>query len=120
MTARRPPEKKIKAKIPNRSRSTSAYVMDRLAAAMGPIRNEGLTQHVIRELKRSILQEEDCDTRGTAAPERELANLLGISRGSLRQALKALQVMGVLKIIHGSETFCRKRQKAFWAIRNIY
>jgi len=104
MTARRPPEKKVKTKIPNRSRSTSAYVMDRLAAAMGPIRNEGLTQHVIRELKRSILQK--IVTPGERLPpERELANLLGISRGSLRQALKALQVMGVLKIVHGSGAF---------------
>jgi GntR family transcriptional repressor for pyruvate dehydrogenase complex len=71
---------------------------------MGPIRNEGLTQHVIRELKRSILQK--IVTPGERLPpERELATMLGISRGSLRQALKALQVMGVLKIVHGSGTF---------------
>lgn len=104
MTTRKPPEKKVKAKKVNRSDSTSAHVMDRLAAAMGPIRNEGLTQHVIRELKRSILQK--IVTPGERLPpERELANLLGISRGSLRQALKALQVMGVLKIVHGSGAF---------------
>lgn len=104
MTTRRPPEKKAKAQKTGRPNHNSAYVLNRLATAMGPIRNEGLTQHVIRELKRCILQK--IVTPGERLPpERELATLLGISRGSLRQALKALQVMGVLKIVHGSGAF---------------
>lgn len=104
MTTRRPPASKTNAKKISRSNHASAYVLDRLATAMGPIRNEGLTQHVVRELKRSILQK--IVTPGERLPpERELATLLGISRGSLRQALKALQVMGVLKIVHGSGAF---------------
>ncbi len=103
MATRRSREK-VEAMNTGRSNSASAYVLDRLATAMGPIRNEGLTEHVIRELKRSILQK--IVTPGERLPpERELATLLGISRGSLRQALKALQVMGVLKIVHGSGAF---------------
>ena len=71
---------------------------------MGPIRAEYLTENVVRQLKSSIL-------RGAIKPgerlppERELASILGISRGSLRQALKALQVMGVLDVVHGSGAY---------------
>jgi GntR family transcriptional repressor for pyruvate dehydrogenase complex len=88
----------------NSPRKDSAIVLDRLATAMGPIRNEGLTQHVIRELKRCILQRL-VRPGERLPPERELAGLFGISRGSLRQALRALQVMGVLEIIHGSGAY---------------
>ena len=71
---------------------------------MSPIRNEGLTENVIRELKRCVLQKL-IRPGERLPPERELAILLGVSRGSLRQALKALQVMGVLNIVHGSGTY---------------
>jgi GntR family transcriptional regulator, transcriptional repressor for pyruvate dehydrogenase complex len=59
---------------------------------------------VVRQLK-------DCIRRRIITPgerlppERELAALLEISRGSLREALKALQVMGVLNVIQGSGTY---------------
>lgn len=96
---------------PASPRKSSANVLDRLATAMGPIRNEGLTQHVIRELKRSILQRL-VRPGERLPPERELATLFGISRGSLRQALKALQVMGVLEIIHGSGTYLSEAAEA--------
>ena len=41
-------------------------------------------------------------------PERELAEQLGISRNSLREALKVLEAMDVLEIRHGSGIFLRK------------
>jgi len=84
--------------------STQASALARLAKEMGPIRTEDLTENVVRQIKASIL-------RGAIKPgerlppERELAALLKISRGSLRQALKALQIMGVLEVIHGSGTY---------------
>lgn len=90
-------------------RTTS--VLGRLASAMGPIRNEGLTQHVIRELRRSILQGL-VKPGERLPPERHLSSLLGISRGSLRQALKALQVMGVFEIVHGSGTYLSENAEA--------
>jgi GntR family transcriptional repressor for pyruvate dehydrogenase complex len=41
--------------------------------------------------------------RGDKLPtEREMAESLGISRSSLREALSSLQSMGVVKIVHGS------------------
>lgn len=41
-------------------------------------------------------------------PERELAEQLGISRNSLREALKVLEAMNVVEIRHGSGIFLRK------------
>ena len=85
-----------------RLNASSALV--RLAKEMGPIRTEDLTGNVVRQIKASII-------RGVIKPgerlppERELAALLQISRGSLRQALKALQIMGVLEVVHGSGTY---------------
>ena len=45
---------------------------------------------------------------GKLPPERELAEQLGISRNSLREALKVLEAMDVLEIRHGSGIFLRK------------
>ena len=90
-------------------RSNHSSALMRLAKEMGPIRTEDLTENVVRQLKASIL-------RGAIKPgerlppERELAALLKISRGSLRQALKALQIMGVLEVIHGSGTYLAKQR----------
>lgn len=84
--------------------SNQSSALMRLAKEMGPIRTEDLTESVVRQIKASI-------RRGVIKPgerlppERELAALLKISRGSLRQALKALQIMGVLEVIHGSGTY---------------
>jgi GntR family transcriptional repressor for pyruvate dehydrogenase complex len=83
----------------------------RLAKVLGPIRTEGLTENVVRQLK-------DCVRRRIITPgerlppERELAALLKISRGSLRQALKALQVMGVLNVVQGSGAYLADRAEA--------
>ena len=40
--------------------------------------------------------------------ERELAEMLNVSRTSMRQALKALDVLGVLEIRHGARTYLNK------------
>ena len=41
-------------------------------------------------------------------PERELVSLLGIGRNSVREALKALEALGVVEIKHGSGVYLRK------------
>ncbi|MFP4378269.1 MAG: FadR/GntR family transcriptional regulator [Spirochaetales bacterium] len=38
-------------------------------------------------------------------PERELALQLGVSRGPLREAMKVLAALGVVKIVHGGGTY---------------
>ena len=65
---------------------------------------QGLTEQLIDSIKSWVLQ-------GVIAPndrlppERELAARLKVSRSSLRQALKTLEVMGVLAARQGSGTY---------------
>jgi len=79
-------------------------VTDRLAAELGPLQFEGLTEHLVRQMKTWVL-------RGLVQPgerlppERELAAMLSVSRASVRQALKVLQVMGVLEVRQGSGNY---------------
>lgn len=56
---------------------------------------QSVTQHVIATFKR--LMAEGVISPGCRLPtERELAQILGVSRSSLRQALKVLEIMGVI------------------------
>src|SRR5688572_3824884 len=63
-----------------------------------------LTEQLVESMKSWVLQ-------GALAPgerlppERELAALFKVSRSSLRQALKTLEVMGVLEARQGSGTY---------------
>jgi GntR family transcriptional repressor for pyruvate dehydrogenase complex len=88
----------------NQRKPPKSTALIRLAKEMGPIKAEDLTENVVRQFKACIL-------RGVIKPgerlppERELAALLNISRGSLRRALMALQIMGVLNVVHGSGAY---------------
>src|SRR5579872_2452347 len=78
--------------------------LGRIARQLGTVRKVGLTGQLIEKLKSLIL-------KGVLSPgqrlpsERQLAELLSVSRPSLRQALKTLQVMGVLEIRQGSGNY---------------
>ncbi len=85
-------------------KSDQSAALLRLAKEMGPVRTECLTENVVRQLKNSI-RRKIIKPGERLPPERELASLLNISRGSLRQALKALQIMGVLNVVHGSGAY---------------
>jgi len=86
------------------SRDRSLKKLDRIAEQLGTVRREGLTQQLVQKF-------EDLVLHGTISagerlpPERELADMLGVSRSSLRQALKALQIMGVLEVRQGSGNY---------------
>jgi GntR family transcriptional repressor for pyruvate dehydrogenase complex len=79
-------------------------VLERLASELGPVPFEGLTEHLIRQMKgwvlRGLIQPGE-----RLPPERELAAMLNVSRSSLRQALKVLQVMGVFEVKQGSGNY---------------
>jgi GntR family transcriptional repressor for pyruvate dehydrogenase complex len=85
-------------------RSRPAGTIERLASELGPVPFEGLTEHLIRQMKgwvvRGLIQPGE-----RLPPERELAAILNVSRSSLRQALKVLQVMGVLEVKQGSGNY---------------
>jgi GntR family transcriptional regulator, transcriptional repressor for pyruvate dehydrogenase complex len=78
--------------------------LERFARQVGPAPLEGLTERLVEVMKSWVL-------KGVIAPgermppERKLAPLLKVSRSSLRQALKTLEVMGVLEARQGSGTY---------------
>jgi GntR family transcriptional regulator, transcriptional repressor for pyruvate dehydrogenase complex len=78
--------------------------LSHIAKELGAVRPVGLTEQLVQRLESLVL-------KGVLSPgeqlpsERQLAGLLSVSRASLRQALKVLQVMGVLEVRHGSGNY---------------
>ena len=60
--------------------------------------------HVIEQIQ-SALMEQRLKPGDRLPPEMELANLFSVSRGSVRQAMKALETLGVLTIRPGDGTY---------------
>lgn len=72
--------------------------------ALAPIDRSGITELVVQRIK-ELLQQGELKAGSRLPPERELADMLGISRPSLRTALKALSVMGIIRAKPGAGTF---------------
>lgn len=78
--------------------------LKQITEQLGTVKREGLAEQVVYKMRTLVL-------RGTLQPgerlpgERDLARMLSVSRSSLRQALKSLQVMGVLEVQHGSGNY---------------
>jgi GntR family transcriptional repressor for pyruvate dehydrogenase complex len=78
--------------------------LNHIAKELGTVRRVGLTEQLIERLESLVLK--GVLTAGEQLPsERQLARLLSVSRASVRQALKVLQVMGVLEVQHGSGNY---------------
>ncbi|HEX5498062.1 MAG TPA: FadR/GntR family transcriptional regulator [Thermomicrobiales bacterium] len=75
-----------------------------VATESGSLRREALHLAIQDRLKRFII-ERGYQSGDPLPAEAELAHLLGISRPSLREAMKALQTLGVVDIRHGSGTY---------------
>jgi len=62
-----------------------------------------VAEQIVKQLRSGELQS------GTQLPpQRELAQLLGVGRSSVREAINALVVMGVLEAVQGKGTFVRE------------
>jgi GntR family transcriptional regulator, transcriptional repressor for pyruvate dehydrogenase complex len=72
--------------------------------AMEPIDRAGITELVVQRIK-DLLGRGELKAGSRLPPERELADMLHISRPSLRTALKALSVMGVIHAKPGAGTY---------------
>lgn len=64
----------------------------------------GITEHVVQRIK-DLLISGELEAGSRLPPERVLADRLKISRPSLRTALKALSVMGIIRARPGSGTY---------------
>ncbi len=74
------------------------------ANAISPIDRTGITELVVQRIKELLISGE-LKAGSRLPPERELAERLSISRPSLRTALKALSVMGIIRAKPGSGTY---------------
>ncbi|MBI1763716.1 MAG: FadR family transcriptional regulator [Acidobacteria bacterium] len=75
-----------------------------LNTKMVPIDRAGITELVVQRIK-ELLEQGDLKAGSRLPPERELADMLSISRPSLRTALKALSVMGIIRAKPGAGTY---------------
>ena len=72
--------------------------------ALRPLRRSRLYEQVVERL-RELIDVQGLEPGDRLMSERELADRLGVSRTSVRQALTALEVMGVVDIRHGGGVF---------------
>jgi GntR family transcriptional regulator, transcriptional repressor for pyruvate dehydrogenase complex len=71
-----------------------------------PVQKTSVVQSAITKIK-ELIEQEHFKWGDKLPPERELAKLLGISLPSLREALRALSVLGVAEMRPGSGTYLR-------------
>jgi GntR family transcriptional repressor for pyruvate dehydrogenase complex len=91
--------------MPKSSNKTAGY--ERFAKELTPANREGLTDYLVRRLK-ALISRGGLTPGEKLPPERELATMLNVSRTSMRQAIKILQVIGVLDVRPGSGTYLSK------------
>lgn len=75
-----------------------------ISSGMEPIDRSGITELVVQRIK-DLLARGELRAGSRLPPERELADMLNISRPSLRTALKALSVMGIIRAKPGAGTY---------------
>ncbi|HEV2494084.1 MAG TPA: FadR/GntR family transcriptional regulator [Terriglobia bacterium] len=85
--------------------SSTAEMRDSaLNAALKPLKRTDVTQLVVDRL-RDLLEQGVLKPGSKLPPEPEMSKLLGISRPSLRQAYKALSILGILRAVPGDGTY---------------
>jgi len=69
-----------------------------------PIKTRKIYEEIVEQIK-SLLAEGNLNPGEKLPSEREMADALGVSRASVREALTALEAMGVLEVRPGEGTF---------------
>lgn len=75
-----------------------------LIAAINPVERHDVTRLVVDRLQ-SLLEQGLLQPGSKLPPEKEMTKLLGISRPSLRQAYKALNILGIIRAVPGDGTY---------------
>lgn len=78
--------------------------------SLDPVRQTSLSDQVLERLRTEIV-EGRWAVEQRIPPESELMTELGVARGTLREALRALQYSGMLEIRRGDGTFVRARSE---------
>jgi GntR family transcriptional regulator, transcriptional repressor for pyruvate dehydrogenase complex len=78
--------------------------LDRLSAVLEPVKKVNVTQLVVERLE-MLLEKGILKPGSKLPPEPEMCKLLGVSRPSLRQGYKALEVLGVIRALPGDGTY---------------
>jgi DNA-binding FadR family transcriptional regulator len=84
---------------------------DGVQRGLRPLRRSRLYEQVVERL-RELIDVQGLGPGDRLMPERELAERLGVSRTSVRQALTALEVTGLVDIRHGGGVFLAERADA--------
>ena len=88
--------------------SEAQYTMERQSGqanpGFSPIGNLSTTVAAITQIE-ALIRRGDLRPGDRMPPERELAELLGVSRPTVREALRALSLLGIVRSIHGSGTY---------------
>jgi GntR family transcriptional repressor for pyruvate dehydrogenase complex len=92
----------------------------RTKSFLNPVTRTTLTADVCREMVSHLIRG-DWSEGERIPPERELCLQLGVGRASLREALKALEIMGMIETRLGDGTYVRHRsdflsRPLLWAI----
>ena len=74
---------------------------------VGPIRSTRIYQEIVRQVK-GMIAEGRLRSGDQLPPERDLAEKFVVSRTSVREALRALESLGLIEIRPGEGTFVRK------------
>ncbi|MGI8761545.1 MAG: FadR/GntR family transcriptional regulator [Jatrophihabitantaceae bacterium] len=76
------------------------------ASALSPVARKPLYERLVEHLRAYVI-EAGLSAGDRLPAERELAERLGVSRASVRQAIVALEVQGVVDVRHGEGAFLR-------------
>jgi GntR family transcriptional repressor for pyruvate dehydrogenase complex len=70
----------------------------------GTIHREAISDQITERIL-SLIRENQLRPGDKLPPERELSSLMGVSRATVREALRSLAMMNVIELRHGSGTF---------------
>lgn len=80
---------------------------DELEMAIAPIKSTRIYQEIVRQVK-AMIAEGRLKSGDRLPPERDLAEKFLVSRTSVREALRALESLGLIEIRPGEGTFVRE------------
>jgi GntR family transcriptional repressor for pyruvate dehydrogenase complex len=75
-------------------------------AALEPVRRSRIYEHIVEQIQR-LIQQGELAPGDQLPPERTLAELFQVSRASVREALRALELRGLIEGRQGGGTFVK-------------